>query len=253
MGMVTIKPVGYEDLLDDYTSGFDGTFACLFYGFPGSGKTHLAASFPSPFFIDTDRGMRSIKTSEKIPRMQLAKASKPYTAVLSVLLDALNDRGPWAPGGKFANVQTIVIDTITSLVDDFMLPEVMIEGKKDVLVDKAGYDEYGKIKSRLNTLASLLKDLSAKKYIVVNALVEEEKDENTGELTGKPLITGKYRDKAMADFDEAYYLYSQTSMGTTKYFLQAQPYKWFRAKSRLLSVKSMESPSFEKLLPLLGK
>lgn len=237
----------YTDLIDMYKPTVTTTFACLVYGPSGSGKTTFAGTFPDPFFIDADRGMRSLQG--EFPRYQLQKATRPFTAVLNIMQDAVAKRGPWAEGGPLASRKTIVIDSITSLIDDYLMPEAMLEAKRDILNDKPSYDEYGKIKSRMTALASVLKDLALTRYVVFTALVEEEKDENSGELIGKPMMTGKYRDKAMADFDETYYFQTQPQLqGPQKYLLHAQTYKWYRAKSRLTTIKSLENPSFAKLL-----
>lgn len=237
----------YESLLGEYAPTQTPTFSVLLYGASGSGKTHLAGTFPEPFFIDADRGMRSLEM--ECPYLRLKDAATPFTLVLNVLQDALAGRGPWAPDKRLGKIKTIVIDSYTALIDDYMLPETMKEGKRNWLNEKATFDEYGKIKSRMTALASIIKDLSMKYFVVSTALVEEEKDENSGELIGKPLMTGKYRDKVQADFDETYFLRSATDMvsGSTKYMAHAQPYKFYRAKTRLTTMKTMEDPSFDKI------
>lgn len=244
------KPINlpsYADLVSMYAPSPGSTFHVLIYGKSGSGKTRLAGTFPKPFFIDTDRGMRSL--AGQYPRLQLQTSSKPFSMVLSVLQDALDNKGPWAPGGALADVQTIVIDSITSLVDEYMAPEVMAEANRSFINEKLSYDEYGKIKSRMSALASLIKDLAMTRYVVATALVDEEKDENSGVIVGKPLLTGKYRDKIEADYDETYYLEPSTSVtGPTKFMLYAQPYRWFKAKTRLTNIKSMDDPSFAKIV-----
>lgn len=238
----------YAELIEMYRPSKASTFACLVYGPSGAGKTHFAGTFPNPFFLDADRGMRALQST--LPRLQFQKAAKPFTTILNVLQDAVAGRGPWAKGGALENIQTIVIDSLTSLVDDYMAPETMAEAKRDILNDKLSYDEYGKIKARMLALASVIKDLSLTKYVVMTALVEEEKDENSGEIIGKPMVTGKYRDKVMADYDETYYLESAAKMGQTKpsYFLYAQKYRFYRAKTRLTTLSSMEDPSFAKVV-----
>ena len=238
--------MNYTDLIKAYRPTETTTFAVLLYGHSGSGKTTLAGTFPKPFFIDADRGMRSLQGT--LPYLQLQSSKTPFTLVLNVLQDALIKAGPWAPGGPLADVQTVVIDSLTALVDDYLMPEAMTEGRRNILNDKPSYDEYGKIKSRMTALASVIKDLSQKYNVVVTALVEEEKDENSGELIGKPMITGKYRDKVQADYDETYYLTAMTNLqGPMTYKLYAQPFKWYRAKTRLTTLRSLDGPTFDKI------
>ncbi len=242
------NPPSYASLVEMYKPSPATTFACLVYGPSSSGKTHFAGTFPDPFFIDADRGMRSLQ--DELPRVQLQKAEKPFSMVLSILQDAAVERGPWAKDGPLATRKTIVIDSVTSLIDDYMAPETMTEAKRDILNDKLSYDEYGKIKARMTALASVIKDLALTKYVVMTALVEEEKEENTGILIGKPMLTGKYRDKIMADFDETYYLEVVTPVGggSPVYKLYAQTYRWYRAKTRLTTIKSLDDPSFKKVV-----
>lgn len=236
----------YADLIQTYRQSPTTTFATLLYGPSGSGKTTLAGSWPAPFFIDTDRGLRSLASS--FPYIQLQGAKNPFTLILNILQDAVTKTGPWAKDGPLGTVQTIVFDSLTALVDDYLMPEAMVEGKRSILSDKPSYDEYGRIKSRMTALASLVKDLSAKYYIVSTALVEEEKDENTGTLIGKPMITGKYRDKIQADYDETYYLTTTSTPGQPMvYKLYAQPFMWYRAKTRLTTLKTLDNPTFDKI------
>jgi hypothetical protein len=103
---------------------------------------------------------------------------------------------------RLGKIRTIVIDSVTSLIDDYLGVEAMNEAKRNVLMEKLSYDEYGKIQSRMTALSSVIKDLTHKYWVVMTALVEEEKDESSGKLTGKPKLTGKYRDKIMADFEK---------------------------------------------------
>jgi len=242
---------GYSELIEMYRPEKTTTFACLVYGLSGSGKTTFAATFPKPFFIDADRGMRSVQ--KELPRLQLQDTETPFTLIFNLLADALNHKGPFAQGQVLDGIQTIVIDSITSLIDDYLAPETMAEANRNILKDKLSYDEYGKIQSRLTALSSLIKDLSHEYWIVTTALVEEEKDEASGRLAGKPKLTGKYRDKIMADYDETYYLEKSVPVqGGSEYLLYTEPHLWYQAKSRLLKpVKVIKDPSYQKLVELM--
>lgn len=245
---VTSLPA-YDALIEEYKPTPEATFGILLYGYSGAGKTILASTFPDPFFVDADRGMRSL--SSEFTRIQLQSTETPFTFILSILQDALAHRGPWAEGGRLANKKTIVIDSVTALIDDYLAVEAMNESHRNVLTEKLSYDEYGKIQSRMTALNSVIKDLSHEYYVVMTALVEEEKDEVSGTLVGKPKLTGKYRDKIMADFDEVYYLACEPQIqGPPKYIAYPRGVKWYRGKTRLLKpeVRFIESPTFEKIM-----
>jgi len=193
--------------------------------------------------------MKTLK--EDTFRFNLEGIPNPFLNTLTILKSALDKTGPFGAAGKYAKCETLVIDDWTSLIDDYLMPEAMVEGNRSMISEKASYDEYGRIASRQTLLASIIKDLGKKYYIVSTALPEEEKDDNTGELQGKPKITGKYRDKIMADYDEVYYLEAQdtvTAQGKkTRYMLYAKPYRHFQAKTRQTTLTSLEDPTFEKI------
>lgn len=238
-----------DSLMDTYKVETSETGSFLFYGKSGSGKTTLARTFPNPVFIDTDRGMNALK--EETRRFKMETVDKPFLTVLTILKCALEKSGPFGKDGKYADCKTLVIDSWSSLIDDYMMPEAMVEGNRSMITEKASYDEYGRLASRQTLLSSLVKDLAKQYYVITTAITEEEKDDNTGELQGKPKVTGKYRDKIMADYDEVYYLESQdvvTAQGKqTRYMLYAKPFRHFQAKTRKTSISTMESPTFEKI------
>lgn len=238
----------YDSLVQTYNrSQAATTFRCLLYGPPGAGKTRLAATFPKPLFVDTDRGMRSIPDGLDVKFLRLPEHAS-FKTVLDILTDLKNKRGPFAQGGTLADRKTIVIDSISSLADEYLMKEIMVGNKRDPLVENAQRDDYGRLKIELVQLGNLLKDISDSYNVVVTALVDEEKDELTGALEGKPLMTGKYRDIIGAVFDEEYYMECvDAGAGQQKYYLYAARYKWYEAKTRLLKDKKHENATYETL------
>lgn len=243
--------INYGSLIQDFNgSSAILTSRTILYGEPGSGKTRLASSWPGKIlFIDADRGMRSIpkEGSEKIKYVRLPEwdKTKPrsmnnapaFEVVVSILQDALSNTGPFAAGQVLDGVKTIVMDSFSSLVDEFMLRQILA----DTGAEKAGYDEYGLLKAQLIQIGILIKDVSDTKFIVATAIPDEEKDALTGTLQGKPGMTGKYRDAIGGVFDEEYYLEStDTGGGKQKYMLYAAKYRHFEAKTRLLNVNRLD-------------
>lgn len=219
-------------------------FRALVYGAAGSGKTTFAGTFPKPLFIDTDRGMRSLGNAADVKMIRLSGDGGAFQTCYTLLNDARLKRDAFAPGGPLADRQTIVIDGISSLADEYLLREIMRENKRDPLTEKAQFDDYGRLKMELIQLGNIIKDVSDHYNVVVTALVDEEKDELTGALEGKPLMTGKYRDLIGGVFDEEYYIEAVDAGGTPKYILHASKFKWYEAKTRLMKVTKLENPTY---------
>jgi len=244
--------INYSNLVQEFNSTLAvSTSRSLFYGAAGSGKTRLASTFPKPFFIDADRGMRSIDKTGKIQFLRIPGVTvsaqgvvigpNTFDLVMSVLKDAKDSTGPFAAGQPLADRETIVIDSISALVDEFLLKEIMLSNKRNPLTDKAIFDDYGQLKIQLVQIGMLIKDVSDRRNVIVTALVDEEKDALTGAIEGKPLMTGKYRDIIGGVFDEEYYLESSDAgAGNQKYMLYAAKYKWFEAKTRLLDKNRLD-------------
>lgn len=238
----------YESLIQTYdATKARETFRALLYGSSGSGKTTLAASFPKPLFLDTDRGMRSIPDGLDVKFMRVPEVGT-FGIILNILTDIKLKRGPFAIGGAFADRKTIVIDSISSLADEYLMREIMVSNKRDPLIENAQRDDYGRLKIALIQLGNITKDISDNYNVVFTALVDEEKDELTQTLEGKPMMPGKYRDIIGAVFDEEYYLEcTDAGQGKNKYMLYASKFKWYEAKTRMLKDTRMEDPSFVKL------
>ena len=85
-------------------------------GYPGSGKTSLAATFPNPIFIQTDDNSETVFTAwpddmqpafmPKIPRANLKRNIRPSEVVLEQLRELAT---------KPHDFKTVVFDTATSL------------------------------------------------------------------------------------------------------------------------------------------
>jgi len=236
----------YSSLIKTYDAReASGTFRVLVYGNAGSGKTRFASTFPKPLFIDTDKGMRSIPTGD-IKMIRLPKVGT-YTMLLNILTDIRNKAGDFVPGGPLADRETIVIDSISSLADEYLMQEIMIGNKRDPIMENAQRDDYGRLKIALIQVGNVIKDISDTKNVVVTALVDEEKDELTGALEGKPMMTGKYRDIIGAVFDEEYFMERSEVAGAVKYNLYATKYKWYEAKTRLLDQVRFEDANYDKI------
>jgi hypothetical protein len=232
--------------VETYTPNRKGPVSALMYGPAGSGKTTLAASFPEPLIIDMDRGLKSLE--KPVKRIKLAGVAGAYDIVIEILRDALLGTGEFAAGKSLVGVKTIIIDSITALANEYLMPELMLTVPDTRKTEGPKFEEYGKLKYRMNQLSSIIKDLSAKMNVILTATPIAEKDDRTGITMGRPDIIGSYRETIGAVVDEEYYLEAQVINGAApKFKLYAAPRGVYEAKTRTLSKFEFENATYPAL------
>ena len=218
---------------------------CCVYGATGVGKTRFAGTFPNPFFIDADRGLRTLKDFHH-PYYSLSKGQKVFSQIMVILGD-LSKKAP--PFDKL-DIKTIVIDSLTELAN-FLLVESMKyptsdkEISRQIEDEKPVWDDYAKLSGRMDTIVKKCRDLGLN--FVATAGRKLDKDETTGEMLGLPNIVGGYRDIVGHQFDEYFYLEPKTKDGVTEYRAFTAKYKYFEAKSRDGRERIVTNPTYEKL------
>lgn len=217
----------------------------LIYGPMGVGKTTFAASFPNPFFIDSDKGGLTIR-KQNIPFITIEHGERAFEKVTDIL-SALRDRE--APFDNL-EVSTIVFDSLTSLMDMFMYEAIKYPsgpGKpgRDPVNTKPEYDDYMKVGNRMKTSMLRCKDL--KLNVVAICGERLEKDEVLGTFVGRPNLVGSYRETIGHDFDEVYYMTTEGGLNKQSHVIYTSKYKYYDAKSRMGLETKYTDPSFEKL------
>ena len=218
----------------------------LVYGSPKVGKTTLFGTFPNPIAIDADNGLVTLR-GRKIFGFVPGKGEQTFNDVMAFLTDIKMKRNGFGPGEEFADVQTVGIDTITTL-SERIKEDTMIHPKSGKVLDpnndKPEFDHWGYTKSRLGTIIDVLHELPMHTYVSAWSTIIE--DEKTGTKLGIPKTEGSYKEVMAGRFDEVYYAYTQA--GTpTKYFIRTQPYAYYIAGSRLGLPAVIENPTFEAL------
>jgi hypothetical protein len=215
------------------------------YGPTGVGKTHFAGTFPDPFFIDTDRGLRTLK-GKHFPFYAVKKGTKAYKQILAILGDLAERNPPF----DTIPVRTIVIDSLTELAtyllaESMRYPDDARKEPRNIEDEKPEWDDYSKLASRLDTIVNRCRDLNLN--FVATAGRKIDKDEFTGEFLGLPNITGGFRDIVGHKFDEYFYLESTVKDDATVYKAYTAKHKYYEAKSRDGRPRVIINPSYDTL------
>lgn len=165
----------------------------VLYGDPGAGKTTLAASAPGPvWFYSTDTGFESLvnhpqllENSERIPYGNFR-----FTRALTE--KALEGKLP---------CKTLVIDTWTGVVDNSLKELAIAKYKKDPTREAGEFVAIGKdYQENTEQMKVLITNLTqAPLHVVYICHVEERKDDTTGKVQTRPMMTPKVASKLFAD------------------------------------------------------
>jgi len=218
----------------------------MVYGEPGAGKTHLAGTFPNPFFIDADHGLRTLK-NQAYPYVAPTQGGKTYYEVMDMLKTIEKGNPPFDE----IPVETVAIDSITELAR-MLLEESMkypegsgSDAPKKITSDLPTFHDWSKISARLESIMKTCESMGL--HIVATAGVNIEKDEHTGALMGNPAIVGGYRKVIGHRFDEFFYMEPRADKENVTYTAHTTKFRHFAAKSRDGRKGTIENPTFDKL------
>jgi len=232
------EEIGYTD--EEGSS----TIRLLVYGETGVGKTRLAGTFPYPFFLDADRGLRTLKGNH-FPFVPFSPGERTYRKAMDVLR-SIRDKKP--PFDKIT-VETVVIDSLTELAQMLLIESMKYPSGKgvsrDITNEKPQWDDYSRIGARLDSLMMTCKDLGLN--VVATAGAKLDKDEVSGEFIGEPAIVGGYRRIVGHKFDEFFYMEPKKVKGDEFYYAYTKRYKYYAAKSRDDRPGVIENPTYERL------
>jgi len=240
--MATIKDWANEiGFYDDPSKQFKRV---LLYSETGGGKTKLASTFPSPFFIDTDKGGKTLKDLH-MPNIKLKVGNKTFDEIMDVLGKIKRKEEPFD-----FEIKTIVLDSITTLAD-FLLTDILkypkVPGKmsRDPTKVKPEWDDYTILTAELKAIVKYLQDMELN--VVATCGVKLEKDEIRGTFVGLPNIVGSFRNAVGYEFDELYFMEVKAKSTGVEYITHFQKVSYFSAKSREGKKGSMVDSSYDKL------
>jgi len=247
-GPAWLNDLGY---FDDDKSIFQ---RALIYGESGSGKTTFLGSWPRLLVIDTDKGGRTLR-DKHIPCIPCLESRGIVDRVFAILTAAQARSKLELDDGRvldFNEIDTIALDSFTAFSNS-AIADMLFEIGKDPLKTKPSYDEYGKLLNIQTELGKRFKRLSLMYNIVVTALPDVNRDENTGTMYGGPLMVGSYRNVVMGDFDEVYYFTTEGSKDKVTYFMYSAKIQFFGAKTKLKIPYRVEDPTYDKLVAFDAK
>lgn len=236
MATTWIERIGF------YDKGQSRKARVLLFGDAGTGKTRLAGGFPSPFFIDTDKGGKTLE-SLHIPFIALEREGKIFDTCMEIMRALKASQPPFNELG----IRTLVFDSLTSLADMLVVEAMRTVGK--IALDpnrvKVDWDTYSVLQARLKSIIKFSQDLDVN--IVATCGTKLEKDDILGSFVGKPNIIGGYRDTVIYDFDDCLYLTVEGMGASQKYKAYTSRHSYYEAKTRSGLAPVYEDPSFEKL------
>ena len=212
----------------------------LLYGFPGAGKTTLAASFPNSLVIETDIGGHVVLNNPKFEHMRWIQI-RTFAGLVKFIRALADDKK------TLSSVETIVLDTWSEVQQLQRLEEA--DG--DILDDKWLFNQavYARSNTRLNRLLQELLALG-KNTIIVSHMNEDIQGEGTSARTIiRPAISNEPRKALLANLDGVFFMREEGKRRA----LTTKTGSTLMTKSRFPNMPELIwDPTADKLLPHLN-
>lgn len=226
------------------TDDSDERIRALVYGRAGSGKTTFASTFPKPFFIDADKGLRTLRGSMPA-HIAVNRGERVFDVVMQIMQAIRKGEEPFDK----LEVKTIVIDSLSALGDMLMYEAMAFpktnRARKDPNAEKADFDHWGEVLNRQQHIVKYARDCGL--HVVATAGVKLERDELRGTFVGHPDIPGQYRTKVSHEFDEVLFFEVEQKGAKIVRKCHSTPYLYYEGKSRSGLPPVIEAPIFTSL------
>ena len=205
-------------------------FSCLLIGDWGSGKTTAASTAPGPvLFLDTDNklhkmvnlkpavesdkliqwalevplstlGLRRLATTDMKPGTKLA-VQRPlgYMNLVTMIEELVTSKCIITHQGKKIKIETVVLDSYTTMDEHIRRLLMAVNGTTTMTLPL-----YGALLSNFEEINNTLLRLPSNVIFICHE--KADKDELTGKITFKPMISGGMAFKIGKDFEEVYYM-----------------------------------------------
>jgi len=222
----------------------------LVIGHEGVGKTRFISTMPKPIYLFSfDKGYLTLAGEEGIT-VGLCMDEDRYKPHAYADFKTKFDEIKKTPG----KYKTIAIDSV-SFLSTFLFDHLQ---RMNNNIDKpGGYAVYGALKSKLQDIIN--QSVMLAEYVCCTALLDTDKDENTGELFFVPNMIGSMKSEIGAWFDAVFFLTldKNPTTGAKQYKMLTVGDRRQKAKLRLPSsiaskVAASEEPDFQKLMAKIG-
>ena len=215
----------------------------LIEGDMGAGKTTLASTWPSPYFMDSEKNV--VLRKKHIPFMDIGSTDKASHLKIEQVLSGFRDQTE--PYNKF---KTIVFDTVSTWAD-MMILHIQKKLGQDPLAAREKKTSWGE---HWNILKNMLKRIMAIALDITNANVifichvQIDKVFETGEIIGGyPEVLGSFRTSIGKFFNDVIYMEKREHKGVYKNTAYTIEKGHFKAKSQSGLPAVTEYPTYEKL------
>lgn len=235
----------------------DSNYKCLVFGDSGSGKTVFSTSFPGKIHVhDFDNKIVSAANFwRKHNPEQLQQVSYTDYSIGDVKTRYATFNG-WlvehqalAREGKFP-YKTIVLDSLT-LWSELLMKEILRQTKGKIKGPIAGNDDVPSMQHYgINSVyfkEQLGSFLALPCNVVVTAHIDITKDDISGEILRRPLVSGKLASYLPIIFGEVYRAYADIKDGKSVYLAQTRTDTKFSCRSQLPALPGIIELAYKSL------
>jgi len=202
-------------------------------GDPGSGKSVLASTFPTPGFVfDFANSIISYKGLDfdyeqyELSPLGWVKFEKDILQVIKAIKE-----------GKYVSV---IVDDLSAMTAVCMERALQLDPKRSPTGGPLWQVHYSMVRNLMEGRLKQIVNLNANIHFIAHLQVIQ--DQETGTITGvKPMLTGALPIIIPGYFDEVYYHMTKREGGDTRWLIQTVPIGFNKARSR--------SSGKERLLP----
>lgn len=235
-------------------------FVALLWGPPKTGKTVLASQFPSPYFIDLDKGITSVLAMTQgmdvnFPVYQVDDGPSDDPDITNIVGKAIARTDGWTITDKLVREllrtlhqdATLVVDNLTRL-GEFLVNHLKRRFKRDQLQ----IQDWGMFVSLLGSLMDAIHSAAYECNVLLVAHDQIIKDEMTGRLERVLLLPTTQKHRVPTVVGDLWYLTYEWKGKDRIRILKTSADRQTALGSRLL-IPDIEDPTYAKIKPFIEK